>query len=286
MSDPTIRALIPSTSAGEAWKAALAAAARVSGRKAEIVSEIDKDAVGRGWLVLVHEQPSRLWCELRQAWPHLAPRDVLTRASAILAQAAEAVRRGACPIPSEALRLHVDGLGDVERQETTRFDELEDRALDIYAVPPPAMGVEARWGVAHFSYPVGDGFDGGQPEMDLTGRYRILVHGPYIVLPPGCWRVEAEFEIDTEGGLNRLRFDWGVGDDLETTSIQISQPGAYTLALTRRWVDAGPAQLRIWSEQAAFQGRFSFKGCIVRPAPDPEVDDSVERAAGAAAAGT
>lgn len=272
MSDPVVRALIPRTASGDAWKAALAAAAQAEGQAAKVVSQIDGEDVGPDWLVLV-DAPERLWCELRQTWPHLSPRDVLTRASAALAQTAEALALGARPFPGEALRLHIDGLGEVERQETARPGEVQDPALDLYAVMPPPVGAEARWGLAHFSYPVGDGFDGGQPDMDLTGRYRILVHGPYVVLPPGCWRVEAEFEIDTEGGVNRLRFDWGVGDDLVTTSVQIDRPGVYTLALTRQWTEAGPAQLRMWSEQAAFQGRLSFKGCVVRRMPDAATGD-------------
>lgn len=264
---PVLTIVLPPSVVGQSWRDAVEKAAADRHASVDVVTQCPDVSASGGALIII-EQPRTLWRSFQDQDRDAKPRDVLTKVSSLLAETSQAVANGADTRAAEALSHAMGELGSVSRAPAA-IEAVDDPALDFYSNQPPAIGASAYWGVQHFSYPVGGGFDGGGPDMDLTGRFRILVHGPYIVLPPGLWQVEAQFEVDPERGVTRLRFEWGVGDDLDVASVQIDRPGVYSMALTRLWSVAGPAQLRIWSEHAAFQGHMRFKGCFIRRLPDP-----------------
>lgn len=101
--------------------------------------------------------------------------------------------------------------------------------------------------------------------IDLTGRGRILVYGPYQILPAGRWCIEAEFDLDPEGGEIFLRFEWGEALDFETFRAKCCRAGRYRVTLKNTWVKAAPAELRIWVDRATLFGSMQMLGATVRP---------------------
>ena len=283
-----LRILVPASDLGETWSKALCLAAHARGwdvswapirpdmdRVVQITSDIEPDDLHGSWIVMT-DDPRALWMnESRRLADDHPPRDVLLRTSIRLATASRLVQAGALSIPAASDEIDLPHLGRVRRQGDIAPSAVDDPALDVYATLPPPVGASTAWGVNLFSYPVGKGFDGGTPDMDLTGRARILVHGPHLQLPEGTWEARLMFGVDPEGSPIRFRFDWGLGEDFVETSHVVSRSGLYGLTLRRRWLEPGPAQARIWLMQGAFQGRFDFQGCtVLRVADDATADQT------------
>lgn len=268
MSDAVpLNVLLPPTAAGAAWKRALISAAESKGVRLAFAPARKPLPTGGDWLVL-SEPAATLWAGVASAAKTPNRHAGLATASGYLAQVCVAASRGAPVQSALATRLDTPRLGSVERSPTAAPAPTDDPALDIYRETPPAPDAEARWAPHHFHYPAGREVTGGTPAIDITGRVRIMVYGPYAVLPPGRWEIEALFEIDPEGAPSHLRFEWGSGHDLTVADVSIDKPGAYAMKLSHVWSEGGPAELRLWSVQAAFQGRMEFKGAIVRRLPD------------------
>lgn len=284
----SLNILTPATARGRAWIAAITAAAEAQGwtimqasgcadaKVVRLADTLPGHEAPADWIILT-DHPRAIWSEAAGAGDAAHPqRDVLSMTSIRLAAAAEWVEAGARAIDAAGDTIDLPGLGVLRLAETNRDHPMvEDPALDLYALLPPPVGAKAHWRLAHFSYPVGHGFDGGTPEIDLTGRARILVHGPYVQLPPGVWEVRFEFAIDPMGKPLRFRFDWGVGDDMVTCNPTIHQAGRYSITLSRRWLESGPAQARIWMMQGTFDGHFEFHGCTVSRLADDETDRDI-----------
>lgn len=139
--------------------------------------------------------------------------------------------------------------------------------LRMYRTLPIPVGADAFWGGDVFAYTLKQEPYGGDLEVDLCGRARILVHGPGFVLPPGRWRIELRFEIDTEGRATHLRFDWGAGLNAVTHQQVIEAAGQYVVELVYEWTEIAPAEMRIWVERAVLHGRLSVTGAHLAKVP-------------------
>ncbi len=148
----------------------------------------------------------------------------------------------------------------------------ERGVLAVFDTLPIPVGATAAWTTDHFDYPHKREFFGGEPQVDLTGRPRGLVYGPFVHLPPGTWQVEIDVSVDPEGGRSPLRLEWGGGDTFVGHSVAVTVPGRYSLVLTSRWAETLTVQMRIWLTEGIFQGRFAFHGCrVTRVADDTPV---------------
>lgn len=139
---------------------------------------------------------------------------------------------------------------------------------------PAAVGAGVDWGPALFHYPIKGEMHAGTSSIDMTGRVRPLVLGPYIELPPGIWRAELRISVDPERGHAPLRFEWGARDTYVAAISEVTASGIYTIALDRIWLEPEPAQARIWNYQPVFQGRMEFLGCRVTRMPDDTPETS------------
>lgn len=173
-------------------------------------------------------------------------------------------------LDARALWLDLPGLGRVEREAVDELDieTPEQRPLQIFDRLPIPIGASAEWEPEIFNYPVGQAMEGGTPDMDLTGRARVLVFGPFVYLPEGLWTVSINLTVDPLNGRVPLRFDWGDEGDFVSHNVFVTKPGQYTITLARDWIAVTPAQIRIWLTQPLFQGRLSFEGCQISRAPD------------------
>lgn len=118
------------------------------------------------------------------------------------------------------------------------------------------------WTPDLFTFPEGEG------AIDLTGRARIVVHGPYRVLEPGFWRIRVKVGVETEGFSVPLRFEWGGADDVTGETVHIKTPGLYEMSLDYDWPNGGHAALRLWVAQPVFAGRLRFLGAEVERLQD------------------
>jgi hypothetical protein len=187
-----------------------------------------------------------------------------------LAAQAWLLDNGAQSLDSSSEALEFPGLGRLIRPARVSVPSppADIGPLAVYAQPIPAPGAAAEWpmGVFVFKNPVKLGFM--PPNVDLTGRGRVVVYGPRYALPSGRWRITARFAVDTEDSDLYLKFEWGVGEDLETLEVMLQKSGGYEVVLDHAWAFPGQAELRVWASNAHFVGRMEFHGGRVERLPD------------------
>lgn len=136
-------------------------------------------------------------------------------------------------------------------------------ALELYASPPVA-GREAVWSERIFRYddPASRRSE-NIGELDITGRPRILVYGPYLGLPAGHWSVRVRFLVDKVAANHEFRVDWGTSADFATQSIQAPHAGVYEVELHHYWPNTDYGEVRFWLMEGAFDGRMHFLGATL-----------------------
>jgi len=99
--------------------------------------------------------------------------------------------------------------------------------------------------------------------VDITGRIRFLVYGPFIHLPPGSWTASVILGLSPEAA--RMAYLVEVFAGARLTHVRI-EPGSEPVVEVNlhfsldRSVDQ-PTQIRIHTERAAFDGRLAL-GCV------------------------
>lgn len=211
------------------------------------------------WFVLPVDA-GELFAELEQRMPAAPRSDLLRQASRHLAMMTHYIEQGAKLVPRDSGGIDIRGLGYIQRDPIPLNHQhiLSPPELNIYSAGPALIGASANWPISSLFYTKGQERTGGDQLIDLTGRARILTHGPYIMLPPGCWRASLLFEVDCEGGGIFLRFDWGSVVSCETESFSIAESGCFRLVLEHQWHEPAEAELRVWASRAMFQGRLQL----------------------------
>lgn len=156
--------------------------------------------------------------------------------------------------------LLVPRLGEVRREGVAPTAKAVEafQSLAFYETLPPPTGARAAWMPGIFEW------TGAEPGfVDLTGRRRILQHGPYLELCEGSWKVELQFALLMSAGRCELRFEWGSGADCASHTRLLTQQGVYGLTLEHKWNKAAPSELRIWLDRAMFDGTLEVLDCVV-----------------------
>lgn len=109
--------------------------------------------------------------------------------------------------------------------------------------------------------------------IDITGRHRILVFGPMLVLPAGRWRLTARFSLSAEAADNPFILQFIHGDSLVEQAFRPAGPGEYELSLDNGFELDAVAALRLWVARAAFHGELRFHGASVERLEPPEPQD-------------
>ena len=188
----------------------------------------------------------------------------IVQRSHMLVEAEMAAKHGATVLLATRSRLEFPVLGPVERQQTERSPNGEsalDSPLAVFDISTSAG--RAHWHPRWFHYPEGHTGTIDRPLLDLTGRMRPVVYGPYIRLPEGRWRAELNVTVDTENSHVPLIFEWGAGVEFSRVVTTIRQAGTYAVSLEHVWEQPDAAQLRIWIQYPIFQGVLGFQGCEV-----------------------
>lgn len=195
----------------------------------------------------------------------------------LLATQAWLIEKGVVPFGSDEKSLDLPYLGTVARQcgadETPPLSDASPLALYGAAVPP--VGASAEWPHDLFVFKNAAKAILSPPHIDLTGRGRVVVYGPRFALPPGRWQITAGFTVETESSDVFLKFQWGVGEDLQELQVALQQSGPYEVTLDHAWNAVGSAELRIWAANAHFVGQMEFHGARVVRLPDHGSEASI-----------
>jgi hypothetical protein len=96
--------------------------------------------------------------------------------------------------------------------------------------------------------------------IDLTGRARFLVFGPYINLPPGPWSATVVTAFSAEAAGSSFIVEIAAGIQLAYERVQPT--GEQVIETNLQFVIANavdqPVEIRIVSERAAFDGRLAL----------------------------
>lgn len=121
----------------------------------------------------------------------------------------------------------------------------------------------ATWSPALFNYDSRLSPGGAPGELDLTGRPRFLITGPYIVMPAGRWRVVYRLTFDAAGSRFRFRADWGSATDFVSEEFTPGQAGVFELSQEYDWNGTDPCELRVILFEGVFDGEMTFSGAQV-----------------------
>jgi hypothetical protein len=147
-------------------------------------------------------------------------------------------------------------------------------ALAMFSEGPPGVGSETTWTQRIFEYDARAARDWpAVGHLDITGRPRILVYGPYLTIPRGTWRAKVRFAVDTDAARRQFRIDWGTPTDFQSISVHPGSSGVYEAEITYAWNECNQAELRLLLMEGAFDGRVEFLGAtiILDAAPEPSV---------------
>lgn len=105
---------------------------------------------------------------------------------------------------------------------------------------------------------------GGSPgELDLTGRPRYLVFGPYVALPAGRWRATYRLTFDEKGSRLPFRLNWGRVEHFASEDFVPGRAGVFEIIQEFTWTELDPAEIRIIQLEGVFDGRMIFSGVEV-----------------------
>lgn len=121
----------------------------------------------------------------------------------------------------------------------------------------------ATWAPDLFNYDSRSVAGGDRGDLDLTGRPRFLLFGPYIVLPTGRWRATYRLTFDERGSRHRFRVDWGRVEDWLFEEFVPGRAGVYEITQDYTLSAPAPAEIRIILMEAVFDGRVTFSGAEI-----------------------
>lgn len=137
-------------------------------------------------------------------------------------------------------------------------------ALEAFADGAPATGQEIIWSERIFRYDQRAARAATEiGQLDVTGRPRILVYGPYLGMPQGRWRARVKFLVDAPAASKELRIDWGSPQDFTSLRILAPHAGVYEAELEHDWSAADLAEVRLWLMEGAFDGVLHFLGATI-----------------------
>lgn len=121
----------------------------------------------------------------------------------------------------------------------------------------------ARWAPEIFQYTPGPEGAEQPGVLDITGRPRFLVFGPYMFLPRGVWRITARMGFDVDAGARPYQIQWGDSLDYVFHDFTPGQSGVFEITLEREWKTHAASEIRLMLVEGAFHGRLSWLGATV-----------------------
>ena len=104
--------------------------------------------------------------------------------------------------------------------------------------------------------------------IDITGRSRFLIYGPYLALPPGSWLASITLGFSPEAAEMSYLVEIGAASAILATTT-VAPRGAQSMEVNLAFaIDqsvGGPLDVRILNERAAFDGRLALGYVTLSP---------------------
>lgn len=143
-------------------------------------------------------------------------------------------------------------------------DPMLTAAFKLYRDVASEQSDTIQWAEPLFSYcPKGSRDAASQGMLDITGRPRMLVHGPYLSMPTGLWRARIRFGVDQDAAKHQYRLDWGTRTATVSEYVTPANAGLYELTLDFDWTDVDVAEIRLILMEGSFTGALLFQGVTV-----------------------
>jgi hypothetical protein len=105
--------------------------------------------------------------------------------------------------------------------------------------------------------------------VNLTGRARLFLYGPYLHVPRGLWIAEITFEIRENFSGNILKVDICFEEVAGEWKFQLPENGIYTFELSLKIFEPRhPVQIRFFLMEGAIEGSFDLKRVNLRRAQE------------------
>ncbi len=173
------------------------------------------------------------------------------------------------PVLIDDNRMAVSSAGSgamFEEAATNRIDaDALPGALSMYATGRPVKGAKAMFAFSLLQYGAGVVISGADHvRLDLTGRARPLIGGPYLCLSAGRWRVNLTFSVSDLLANRTLRFEWGPMSGGVAQEFAFDKAGRYELDLDADWDKADFCEIRVALPTGAFAGLFDLEACAIQ----------------------
>lgn len=145
-------------------------------------------------------------------------------------------------------------------------------ALSIYR-HPDLIEMNIPWSERLFIYD--DKGSRNQPEwgvLDITGKPRVLIWGPYLAMPTGQWRALIRFAVDADAARHTYRMDWGTQTECVSAYVTPQAPGMYEVELDWDFSEPAPSEIRLILTEGSFMGTLMFQGIKVSRVPQTRLD--------------
>lgn len=127
-----------------------------------------------------------------------------------------------------------------------------------------ARGAVLNWSPERFRYDMRESeLREAVNKMDVAGRARHLVWGPYEVLPAGCWRATARLIFDRWSCRHKYYLEFGAVADFVRHEFCPGRDGVFEFVTDHTWSESSRAELRIVMIESSLGGRFDFMGAQI-----------------------
>lgn len=99
--------------------------------------------------------------------------------------------------------------------------------------------------------------------VDVTGRSRHLIYGPYLPLAAGRWRATAFLDLCADAAKRMLAVELGVYPHFTAVDLRRGVAGRHVVTIEHMMVGEGLAELRLWLKKPAFHGQVRFHGAVL-----------------------
>lgn len=107
--------------------------------------------------------------------------------------------------------------------------------------------------------------------IDITGRARCLLHGPYVTVPPGAWSLALRLQLSREAADHEFRVEVFSDSQLASGTVRPEAEGRVDahLAFEVDGLADHPLSIRLSTQRAAFDGAVTLiNATLVRAALD------------------
>lgn len=161
--------------------------------------------------------------------------------------------------PGERLPPPFDDMPPVETGATTA-SPLESDYNEALAVLRQGSG---SWPATIFRYASGPDLSDQPGLVDITGRPRFLINGPYIFLTPGVWRAIVRLGFDNDAGQKRYELQWGGSESYVDHQFLPGQSGVFEIALDHEWTAHAATEVRLVLLEGAFHGQVALDSVTI-----------------------